>query len=68
MEQIVAMERNVEQTAPLDLFLAGMSSVTVTISTCADGIPTVVIKSISVRLCGAEVPSCSYSNSLFVDY
>lgn len=68
MEQIVAMQRNVEQTAPLDLFLAGMSSVMVTISTCADGIPTVVIKSISVRLRGAEFPSCSSSNSLFVDY
>lgn len=35
---------------PLELFLAGMSSVMVTISTCAHGIPTVIIKSISVPL------------------
>lgn len=40
----------------------------VTISTCASGIPTVVIKSISVLLRGAEFHSCSNSNSLFVDY
>lgn len=69
IEQIVGIKRNAEQTTPLDLFLAGMSSVMVTISTCASPyIPTVIIKSISVLLHGAELHSCSYSNSLFVDY
>lgn len=35
---------------PLELFLAGISSVMVTISTCAPGIPTVIIKRIGVLL------------------
>ena len=69
IEQIVGIKRNAEQTTLLDLFLAGMSSVMVTISTCAGPhIPTVIIKRISVHLHGAELRSCSYSNSLFVDY
>lgn len=46
-----------------------MSSVIVTISTCASPyIPTVIMKSISVLLYRVELRSCSYSNSLFVDY
>lgn len=46
-----------------------MSSVMVTISTCVSPyIPTVIIKSISVLLHGAELRSCIYSNSLFVGY
>lgn len=68
---VVGIKRNAEQTALLDLFLAGMTSVMVTIRTCASPhIPTVIIKSISVLLLlhGAALLSCSYSNSLFVDY
>lgn len=41
----------------------------VTTSICTSAyIPTVIIKSISVLLHGAELRSCNYSNSLFVDY
>lgn len=62
------MKGNTEETTCLDLFSAGMFSVMVTISTCAFGIPTAIIKSISVIVHEAELHSCSYSNSLFVDY
>lgn len=68
IEQIIAI-KNAQQTALLDLFLTGMSFAMVTISTCASPrIPTVIIKSISVLLQGAELRSCNSSNSLFVDY
>lgn len=58
-----------EQMFPLDLFLEGFPSVMVTISTWAGPhIPSAIIKSISVLFHAAELRSCSFSNSLFVDY